>query len=273
MAFSPAADELSALQAMRARLEVALQLDENWRALAHPGASRSQDEAVRRARDTRLEMALAENVTYRAWRHIGAAIEALREGEAMGPSPPGASDAGPAAGSEGLASADELPQEIRDRIRGRLTEQASAAAEPAREPEPPAARQSPLCAAPAGEPQSASQHPSPRSVAEIAHIAAPARRNWQEASVSFVEREPTPAWLPSAEQPADLGSERRSALFDRLRDIMGEREGKAQAFCAPKGPSEEAQVTILTDEAIQERKQAELRAMAINRFRKALLGD
>src|SRR5262252_4160191 len=160
MAFSPAADELMALQAMRARLEVALQLDENWRALAHAGAARlSRDDGVRRARDTRLEMALAENATYRAWRHISAAIEALREGEAMGPSPAGAGDA--AAGSEGLAGADELPQEIKDRIRGRLTGEASAATEQARVPEPPAAQLSPVGAAPAGKPQPQSEHLSP----------------------------------------------------------------------------------------------------------------
>ena len=77
-------------------------------------------------------------------------------------------------------------------------------------------------------------------------------------------------------EPAAVGAkrtEKRLPLRDRLRDIAAEPEAQAGAFRAPKAGNEEADVTILTAEAIQQRALAERRRLAVARFRKALLGE
>jgi len=89
--------------------------------------------------------------------------------------------------------------------------------------------------------------------------------------VTFVRREPL---LPSAQLPADLGTERASALFERLRGLKEEQELAAgEAAFAPPKDADEAEVTIVSEEAARLRREAEERAGTIRRLRKALSGD
>jgi hypothetical protein len=92
----------------------------------------------------------------------------------------------------------------------------------------------------------------------------------EEATVTFVRREPL---LPSAQLPADLGSARASALFDRLRGLEGEPDLREEAFAPPSSDAEEAEVVIVTAEGARERREAEERARTFRRLRKALSGD
>ena len=95
-----------------------------------------------------------------------------------------------------------------------------------------------------------------------------------EATVTFVVRETRAPLLPSAELPSDLGAERGSALFERLRSLEEAPEPPGDdLFASPMSPSEEAEVTIVSVESLKQRREAEERAGIVRRFRKALSGD
>ena len=81
--------------------------------------------------------------------------------------------------------------------------------------------------------------------------------------------------MPSARLPADLGTDRDSALFERLRGLSEEQEPAASeaAFASPNDNAEEAEVTIVSAESARLRREAEERAGTIRRLRKALSGD
>ena len=250
MAASRAGNELTSLEGARARLEAALAGDEHWRALQQsPGQGQGEGEeaeasAARRARNTRLEMALAENPLYQAWKHLGEAIAALR---ASG------------ADAERAVASSELPQEIANLLRSHESGDATPPADKPAEPPAPVAAAGKSTAdvprAPRPRP-----HPNGRAAAEP-----------EEATVSFVRREPL---LPSAQLPADLGSARASVLFERLRGLEAEQELAAtETTFAPPKDAEEAEVTILSEEAARLRREAEERAGTIRRLRKALSGD
>jgi hypothetical protein len=95
----------------------------------------------------------------------------------------------------------------------------------------------------------------------------------EEAEVSFVRREPL---LPSAKLPADLGTDRASPLFDRLRGLT-EEEASAPlsepAFLSPDDGAGEAEVTIVSSEGARLQREAEERAGTVRRLRKALSGE
>ena len=79
-----------------------------------------------------------------------------------------------------------------------------------------------------------------------------------------------------AREPAAAGAEhtaKRLPLRDRLRDITAEPKAQARTFGTAKAGNAEADVTILTAEAIEQRALAERRKQAVARFRKALLGE
>jgi hypothetical protein len=86
----------------------------------------------------------------------------------------------------------------------------------------------------------------------------------REASVTFVRREPRAPLLPSADMSSDLGTTRKTQLFERLREVSdAEKQGgqSHERFTPPK-LTEEAEVTIVTAEQARQR-----------RFIKALSGD
>ncbi len=208
MAASGVTDELTSLELARARLEAALAGDEHWRALRQsPGQGEREGEeaeasAARRARDTRLKMALAENPLYQAWKHLGEAIDALR-----------------ASGTdlERPAGSGELPQEIANLLRDHEFQAAPPVAD---EPADPPSK--PEQASPPSEPP-APPAAAGKSTADVDRAPRPHPNGWiaadlEEATVTFVRREPL---LPSAQLPADLGTERASALFERLRGLEG----------------------------------------------------
>jgi hypothetical protein len=70
-------EQLAALQAVRAELEVVIGTDENWRALCRTGEAGLD----RRDRDARLVRALEANPLYVAWTHVSKAISALHDGD------------------------------------------------------------------------------------------------------------------------------------------------------------------------------------------------
>jgi len=232
-------DEVSRLEETRARLEATLATDENWRALVRGRASASdEDAAARRARDTRLEMALADNGVYCAWCHVSEAIAALRGCQADAGAPP-------------PSPQSELPPEIAELIRRRAAEE-ERLANHEQHGKPSAVAAAPLTP-PAGP---------ARDVGAGVTRQTPLR---QESAVTFVTREPAAVGIER--------TEKRLPLRDRLRDIAAEPKAQAGAFRAPKAGNEEADVTILTAEAIQQRALAERRRLAVARFRKALLGE
>ena len=94
-----------------------------------------------------------------------------------------------------------------------------------------------------------------------------------EATVTFVVRETRAPLLPSAELPSDLGTERNSALFDRLRSLDEAPEPPATTYSPSDAADEEAEVTIVSVEDLRQRREAEERAGIVRRFRKALSGD
>jgi hypothetical protein len=232
-------DEVSLLEETRARLEATLAMDENWRALVRGRASASdEDAAARRARDTRLEMALADNGVYCAWCHVGEAIAALRgyqaDAGALPPSP-----------------RSELPPDIAELIRRRAAEEEWAANHEQH-----------------GKPSAAAAPPPTPEAGPARDVGTGVARQMplrQEAAVTFVTHEPAAAGVER--------TEKRLPLRDRLRDIGAEPRAQAGVFRAPKGGNEEADVTILTAEAIQQRALAERKRHAVARFRKALLGE
>jgi hypothetical protein len=270
VAASGVTDELTALEGARSRLEAALAGDENWRALQQsPGQGQSEGEgeeadasATRRARNTRLKMALAENPLYQAWKHLGEAIAALR---ASG------------ADAERPAGSGELPEEIASLLRDHASQDAPPDADKPAEPpgKPEQAAPDALDASPPIEPPApaaaAGKSTADEDCAPRPHPNGRAVADQEEATVMFVRREPL---LPSAQLPADLGTERATALFERLRGLEEEQELAATetAFAPPKD-AEEAEVSIVSVEAARLRREAEERAGTIRRLRKALSGD
>ena len=232
-------DEVSLLEVARARLEAALATDENWRALMRgPAFAPDEDAAARRARDTRLEMALADNGVYCAWRHVGEAIAALRGYQADAGAPP-------------PTPQSELPPDIVELIRRRAAEEERSANEEQH-----------------GKPATTAAPPLTPPVGPARDVGAGIARQTplrHEAAVTFVTREPATVGVE--------GTEKRLPLRERLRDIAAEPKAQDGGFRAPKAGNEEADVTILTAEAIQQRALAERRRLAVARFRKALLGE
>ena len=95
----------------------------------------------------------------------------------------------------------------------------------------------------------------------------------EEAEVSFVRREPL---LPSAHLPSDLGTDRASPLFERLRGLSEEEQAPTEPetpFASPIDDGGEAEVTIVSGEAARRQRQAEEKAGTVRRLRKALSGD
>ncbi len=290
-------EDLAALEQTRARLETALADDENWRALRQE-AGPGEDAGARRARDTRLEMALAGNPAYRAWKHVSEAILALRPRDAHAPvRPSGPRPAAPAHAASATAGGDpaasELPQEIVDLIRSGASpspvrpRREAAVARPqaeAAERSPPPPEAPPQTAPPslaaaitrvraaipsvAAAANEAPRRPPPPPAARI-----PAAPDWEEATVTFVTRQARPPLLPAADLPADLGTDRRSPLFERLRGVQDRAGGDAEPSVQPAGAAEEAEVTILTSEDKEALRLAEERADTVRRLRNALSGD
>jgi hypothetical protein len=102
----------------------------------------------------------------------------------------------------------------------------------------------------------------------------PMRDDNAEATVTFVTREPRAPLLPSLDQPVDFGTERKSALFNRLREVNPPAgDGHSATKFEPAAGAPEADVTILTQEAVQATQKSEERTNRVQRFLKALSGD
>ncbi len=311
MAASEAMVELAALERARSRLEAALASDENWRALQQSGADdeAAADSAARSARDTRLQMALADNPVYQAWRHLNEAIDALRAAGADASEPVSAL-VRPVHADEDALELANLPEDIANLIRRDASTDVPGdhAASPAQGPSEAAADENepPETGEPAAAPADAEPVDEARSQpgslaarladtnSEPSDQAAPAPRPAvgkraggprpqlpgrdapdpnEEATVTFVRREPRVPLLPSAQLPADLGTERKSELFERLRGLSVDPEPPGEPVSPAKGSAEEAEVVIVSTEIARERQEAEDRAGRARRFRKALSGD
>ena len=209
------------LEDVRARLQRLLADDEYWRALmrepAHTGVA---DADARRARAMRLEMALADNGTYRAWRHVGEAIAALGASETLRP-------AAPASGTSPPTSASELPPHIADLLRRRAAEEARLA-EARRTGERAAPAAAATALPPVGSPATRPQ-PAPSATAEVPPTPQPP----EEASVTFVTRE-----------PARARGQRPTPLRERLRRVTVEPDPPSKGFAPSQRPNEEADVEI-----------------------------
>jgi hypothetical protein len=295
---SPIADELSALEQARSRLEAALASDENWRALTQPGRDDDSAEArvARHARNTRLEMALAGNALYQAWKHVNGAIDALRtrsvvQVQAAEPlvRPAAADKAGPESGD------GDLPDDVAALLRDAAPEDMPHGEhhdDDTDEPIAAAGGPSPTARAglvqrlerleeeaPATEGES-SAGPDVEANPSVQGEAPKQERKGQpgpadppEATVTFVVREHRAPLLPSAELPPDLGTQRNSALFDRLRSLEEPTAPPAETYSPSKDSGEEAEVTIVSVEGLRQRREAEERDDIVRRFRKALSGD
>lgn len=269
MAASGMKQDLAALEQARARLEAALASDESWRALRQSdGQDQAQESAARRARNTRLKMALAENPLYQAWKHLGEAIAALHETRAH---------------SE--AAAGRLPDDVTALLRDPDAEAVSQGAfgslarrlevsrpgtpgrEPVRGTGPQAAGKS-RAAPPPSTPRAGAQTADAPGAAPQAPPRGRAGHEADEATVTFVRREPL---LPSVEQPPDLSAARAQGLFGRLRALADEPHTAQEAYSAP-GRAEEAEVVIVSSESAQVRLEAEARAGTVRRLRKTLSG-
>jgi hypothetical protein len=127
-------------------------------------------------------------------------------------------------------------------------------------------RPRPISPSPRAAPVADAEPPAPPRVGRA--VAEP-----EEAEVSFVRREPL---LPSAQLPADLGTDRASPLFERLRGLKEEEQAPTEPetpFASPIDDGGEAEVTIVSGEAARRQRQAEERAGTVRRLRKALSGD
>jgi hypothetical protein len=294
VAASSITDELGALEQARSRLEAALADDENWRALTQPGGDDDSAEAraARQARNTRLEMALADNAHYQAWKHVNGAIDALRT-RSVAPAQAAEPLVRPAPAGETTRDSDDLPEDVAALLRDTTPDATPHGAERAEEPVAPAAGgQSPSARAGLVErlehledgPPAAAAEPATRPGVE-ASPGAQGRAKKQErktqsgpadppeATVTFVVREARPPLLPSAELPPDLGTERNSALFDRLRSLDEAPAPPGETYSPSKLSGEEAEVTIVSVEGLKQRREAEERGNIVRRFRKALSGD
>jgi hypothetical protein len=108
----------------------------------------------------------------------------------------------------------------------------------------------------------------------------PRRRSTQvrpddvEATVTFVLKEPKGSLLQAAQLPADLGTERKTQLFERLREAaQGEASAQgSEAFVPVAEPAEEAEVRIVTPAGEVTHQARSSRPSSVNRFLKALSG-
>ena len=298
MATASAKEELEALEQMRSRLEAALSGDENWRALRQSGADidDAADGAARRARNTRLEMALADNTLYQAWKHLNGAIDALRS-RSMAQSESAEARVLPAPTGEEASGPSDLPEDIAALLRGNASEDAPTVVQHADAPPDPVAAVAPSPSANAGmrtglvdrlerlddspevESKSATRpdvEGSPRGqgwAAPSERQIHPAAADPPEATVTFVVRETRAPLLPSAELPSDLGTERNSALFERLRSLDPAPPPPGATYSPSDASDVEAEVTIITADGLRQRRETEERAGIVRRFRKALSGD
>jgi hypothetical protein len=257
----PATDELRMLEEARFRLEAALAGDENWRALTRAPARGAADEMseAHRARNKRLEMALAGNEFYQAWKHLNGAIEALRIKRLEDAQAQGWDDAGRAP--------DEMQQQVA----------ASAAVADAMRALPPRLmrrlealeRQQPdaqIASSPPARPgDSARPQRSGRKVKST-------NPEPPEATVTFVVRATTSpsGTITQTTGGSDEGSE--PSWLERRRGQGGgalERHDGAQRA----RDVEEAEVTILTPEGLEEQRKAEEEAGVVSPFRKVLSGE
>jgi hypothetical protein len=186
-------------------------------------------------------MALATNAAYRAWRHVGEAI-AILSPEKESPAPVSGARAA-------LSEASELPPHIADLLRRRAAEEARLAETrraPQRPPEIPASTVRSAPAAPPTRGAAAEDQPPTDS---------------EEAAVTFVAREPL----------AVTEGGRPPALRERLRALAAAGAPSA-SFSPPQAGSEEADVEILSEETVRERR-TDAEKAAAGHFRKMLLGE
>jgi hypothetical protein len=109
----------------------------------------------------------------------------------------------------------------------------------------------------------------------------PRPRKETEATVTFVTREPRAPLLPAAQLNSDLGTDRKTVLFERLREVRGDAEMEAaepgavrESFSPSSEEAEEAEVTIVTpDGVIKPDRPTSKRPGSVNRFLKALSGE
>lgn len=279
MAAPSASEELEALEMARARLEAALSSDENWRALRQSRAegAAAGDDPARRARDTRLEMALAGNALYQAWKHTNGAIDALharRAAQALATAP--LEPANPHAVLPDDVAAllqDEKPKAHTDKPAAREN----------RAPRPGGRRPISRLADRLGRLEAMPEAEAAQPVADE-NRGVPGRPHRPtpkvdpefteppEATVTFVVRE-APASLSSREQSSDIHSAGNPDAFERLRSTERPPERAGRFSSASEAGVEEAEVTIMTAEQLEETRASEQRAGIVSRFRKALSGD
>jgi hypothetical protein len=295
VATSPIADELSALVQARSRLEAALAGDENWRALTQPGKDDDNAEAsaARHARNTRLEMALADNAHYQAWKHVNGAIDALRV-RSVAQTPVAKRQVRPAPAGKATRESADLSDDVAALLRDAAPDAAphgvqrvEADAEPVAPPADPAPfaraglverldrlEEGPPAAAAVSARPDVEASPSAQGRARKQERKANAvLAEPPEATVTFVVRQQRAPLPSSAELSPDLGAQRNSALFDRLRSLEEEPASRAESYSPSTDSGEEAEVTIVSAEGLRQRREAEERNTIVRRFRKALSGD
>jgi hypothetical protein len=294
VATSPIADELSALEQARSRLEATLASDENWRALTQSGKDDDSAEAsaARHARNTRLEMALADNARYQAWKHVNDAIDALRA-RSVAQTPAAEPLVRPAPAGKATRGPADLPDDVAALLRDAAPDATPHGVQRVEEPVAPPAGPSPSGRAGLVERlERLEEGQQPAAAAESAALpgveaspsaqgrarkqerkAQPGPAEPPEATVTFVVRESRAPLLPSAELPPDLGTERNSALFDRLRSLDEVPAPPGETYSPSRDSGEEAEVTIVSAEGLRQRRQVEERDNIVRRFRKALSGD
>jgi hypothetical protein len=279
VAAASATEEVEALELARSRLEAALAGDENWRALtrSRAGGDGTGDNAARRARNTRLEMALADNAHYRAWKHLNDAIDALRAKTTARAqaAEPVVRPASAAAATRGLAT---LPDDVEALLQSDGPIDTPQVAEP--DPEP-ATVAHPTSAGPAGlvnrleridgSPEASLLDQGRARLAE--RQPPPVAADPPEATVTFVVRESRTPLQPPVEPPSDLGTERNSARFDRLRSLDEAPQPAGRTLFHSDVADEEAEVTIVSAERLKQMREADKRSGIVRRFRKALSGD
>ena len=241
-------------------------------------------------------MALADNTLYQAWRHLNGAIDALRS-RGMAQSESAEAPALPAPSGEEANGPVDLPEEIAALLRGNAFGDAPPVVQRADAPPGPVAAVAPSPSAGAGmraglvdrlerlddppevEAKSAARpgvEGSPRGqdrAQPSERQAHPGPADPPEATVTFVVRETRAPLLPSAELPSDLGTERNSALFERLRSLDPAPPPAGATYSPSDASDEEAEVTIITADGLRQRRETEERAGIVRRFRKALSGD
>ena len=258
----PATDELKMLEEARFRLEAALAGDENWRALTRPPARGAADEMseAHRARNKRLEMALAGNEFYQAWKHLNGAIEALRIKRLE--------DAQAQRGDDARRMRDEMQQQaaasaaVADAMRG-LPPRLMRRLEALERQQPDAQIASSRPARPGD-----STHPQ-RSGRNVK----PANPEPPEATVTFVVRATTSPPETTAQAAGGNDEASEPSWLERRRGRGGSASERHDGAAQFARDVEEAEVTILTPESLEEQRRAEEHAGVVSRFRKALSGE